>query len=87
VLVLATRVSNVSAKVRMGNGKCLSPLGTGDSIRGWGRQFAEVQTAGDDAYVLFTGGGSFYPVRESEGIIESGPAGCGAADRHRPNPA
>jgi hypothetical protein len=33
-------------------------------MHGWGRQFAEVQTAGDYAYVLFTGGGSFYPVRE-----------------------
>jgi len=30
-------------------------------MRGWGRQFAEVQTAGDAACVVFTGNGSFYP--------------------------
>jgi hypothetical protein len=46
----------------MGYWKCLSPLATGDSKSGCGRLFAEVQTAGDDAYVLFTEGGSFYPV-------------------------
>jgi hypothetical protein len=31
---------------------------------GWDTEFDEVQTAGDYAYVLFTGSGSFYPVRE-----------------------
>jgi hypothetical protein len=90
VHVLALGVSNGAAKVPVGSGKCLSPLAAGDTTGAPGRQFAEVQTAGDDACVLFTGSGSFYPGSfypvSDEVLIESGPEGCGAADRHRPNP-
>jgi hypothetical protein len=90
VHVLATRVSNGAAKVPMGSWKCLSPLASGDTIWGSRTQFAQVQTAGDDAYVLFTEGGSFYPGSfypiATEVLIESGLEGSGAAGRHRPNP-
>ena len=87
--VLAIRDSNVFAKVPRGNGKCLSPLTTGDTRSGWEGEFAQVQTDGDDAYVLFTGGGSFYPgsfyLQESWVAIESAPEGFGVAGRRRPN--